>query len=92
MIRIPVAPGGTLAIDVDLGEGLRPDPGFLELTTHDADEIRVVGDVDGWGSWAVAFALDDSARAGRRDRGPRRLRTSKAPGGERTRRGRGDHR
>jgi hypothetical protein len=64
---IPVVPGGTLAVDVDLGEGLRPDPGFIALTTHDADEIRVVGDVDGWGSWAVAFTLDDSAPAARLD-------------------------
>lgn len=55
---VPVEPGGSLAVDVDLGEGLRPDPGFLELATHDADEIRVLGDADGWASWAVRFTLD----------------------------------
>jgi len=55
---VPVEPGGSLAIDVDLGEGLRPDPGFLELASHDADEVRVVGDADGWASWRVRFALD----------------------------------
>ena len=55
---VPVEPGGSLAIDVDLGEGLRPDPGFLELASHDSDEIRVVGDADGWASWRVRFALD----------------------------------
>jgi hypothetical protein len=55
---IPVEPGGSLAVDVDLGEGLRPDPGFLELASHDVDEIRVVGDADGWASWAVSFTLD----------------------------------
>lgn len=64
---IPAVPGGTLAIDVDLGDGLRPDPGFLELASHDADEIRVVGDVDGWGSWAVGFALDTGGPAARLD-------------------------
>jgi hypothetical protein len=55
---VPVEPGGSLAVDVDLGEGLRPDPGFLELASHDADEVRVVGDADGWASWRVRFALD----------------------------------
>ena len=66
---IPAAPGGTLAIDVDLGEGLRPDPGFLELASHDADEIRVVADVDGWATWAVGFTLESGGPAARLDVG-----------------------
>jgi hypothetical protein len=64
---LPVEPGGTLAIDVDLGEGLRPDPGFLELASHDADEVRVVGDADGWASWGVSFALEAGGPAVRLD-------------------------
>ena len=64
---IPVHPGGSLVVDVDLGEGLRPDRGFLELASHDADEIRVVGRADGWASWGVAFALEPGGPAARLD-------------------------
>jgi hypothetical protein len=64
---IPVEPGGSLTVDVDLGEGLRPDPGFLELASHDMDEIRIVGDVDGWASWGVKFTLDTAGPAVRLD-------------------------
>ncbi len=60
---IPVEPGGKLAVDVDLGEGLRPDPGFLELASHDADQVRVVADADGWASWGVSYTLDASGPA-----------------------------
>ncbi|MEN8183179.1 MAG: hypothetical protein ABFS46_11665, partial [Myxococcota bacterium] len=35
-----VDPGGTLEIDIDLGEGLRPDPGDLRIRSHDRDEVR----------------------------------------------------
>jgi len=55
---IPVEPGGSLTVDMDLGEGLRPDPGFLEIASHDSDQVRIVGDADGWASWGVSFALD----------------------------------
>jgi len=64
---IPVEPGGTLAIDVDLGEGLRPDPGFLELASHEADEIHVVADADGWSSWGVRVSLDAAGPTARLD-------------------------
>jgi hypothetical protein len=64
---VPVEPGGSLAVDVDLGEGLRPDPGFVEFASHDVDEIRVVGDADGWASWAVSFTLDAGGPAARLD-------------------------
>jgi hypothetical protein len=64
---IPVEPGGSLTVDVDLGEGLRPDPGFLEIASHDADEIRVVADADGWASWSVSYTLDDGSAAARLD-------------------------
>jgi hypothetical protein len=64
---VPVEPGGRLTVDVDLGEGLRPDRGFLELASHDADEIRVSGDADGWASWAVEFSLDAKGPAAHLD-------------------------
>jgi hypothetical protein len=64
---VPVEPGGNLVVDVDLGEGMRPDPGFLELASHDADEIRVVADADGWAAWSVDFQLDVAATAIRLD-------------------------
>jgi len=64
---IPVEPGGSLTVDVDLGEGLRPDPGFLELAAHDADEVRVLADADGWASWAVKCRLDEGEPAVRLD-------------------------
>lgn len=64
---VPIAPGGNLVVDVDLGEGMRPDPGFLELTSHDADEIRVVADADGWSAWSVDYQLDVTTTAVRLD-------------------------
>ncbi len=64
---VPVEPGGSLSVDVHLGEGLRPDPGFLELSSHDADEVRVVGDADGWASWGVRFTLEPGGPAARLD-------------------------
>jgi hypothetical protein len=56
--RIPASPGGLLEVDVEVGEGLRPDPGSLTVVSHDADEVWVVADASGWGSSAVAFRLD----------------------------------
>jgi len=64
---IPAEPGGSLVVDMDLGEGLRPDPGFLELASHDADEIRVVAEADGWASWGVSFTLEAGGPAARLD-------------------------
>ena len=51
--RIPVELGGLLEIDMDYGEGLRPDPGFLEIASHAAREVRIVADASGWGTAGV---------------------------------------
>jgi hypothetical protein len=52
-----VLPGGTLEIDVDLGAGLRPDPGELLVSSHDRDEVRVEAEASGWGAWSIRFDL-----------------------------------
>ncbi|NIP79082.1 MAG: hypothetical protein GWM90_07715, partial [Gemmatimonadetes bacterium] len=54
---IPVAPGGSLEIDIDLGDGLRPDPGELLVRSHDRDEVRVEAEASGWGAWSIRFDL-----------------------------------
>jgi DUF4097 and DUF4098 domain-containing protein YvlB len=56
--RISVEPGGLLEVDVEMGEGLRPDPGSLEVVSHDADEVWVFADASGWGASGVQFRLE----------------------------------
>lgn len=55
--RVEAAPGGRLELDLDFGEGLRPDPGSLEIVSRAADEVRLVADASGWGSGGVGFRL-----------------------------------
>lgn len=47
---LPVDPGGTLWIDLDRGH--------VEVTSHDADTVRVVADARGWASGLVTFTLE----------------------------------
>ena len=56
--RIPAPPGGRLEFDLERGEGLRPDPGTVEVTTHDADEVRILVDRSGWAASSVRFRVD----------------------------------
>ncbi|MEE9607001.1 MAG: DUF4097 family beta strand repeat-containing protein [Myxococcota bacterium] len=56
--RIEVEPGGLLEVDLDLGDGLRPDPGSLEVTSHDRHEVRVRAEASGWGAGGVGFRLE----------------------------------
>ena len=56
--RIPVQPGGLLEVDLYMGEGLRPDKGSLEVTSHDANEVRIAADVSGWGASGVNFRVE----------------------------------
>ncbi len=46
-------PGGELSVDIELGSGVSFDRGSLEITSHEADEVRVIADVSGWGGYAV---------------------------------------
>lgn len=55
---LPVEPEGLLEVDLYLGEGLRPDRGSLEVSSHDADEVRVVASATGWGAAGVNFRLE----------------------------------
>ena len=59
--RIPVQPGGTLEVDLYMGEGLRPDKGSLAVTSHDANEVRIAADASGWGASGVNFRLEHDA-------------------------------
>jgi hypothetical protein len=56
--RVPATPGGVLEVDLDLGEGLRPDPGLLEIRSHDADEVRIAAEASGWGAYGVRFDVE----------------------------------
>lgn len=61
---IAVQPGGQLEIDLDLGAGLRPDPGGLRVGSHDRDEVRIEAEASGWGAWSIRFDLSgDGQRA-----------------------------
>ena len=64
--RIPLEPGGLLEVDLDYGVGLRPDPGFLEVSAHDLDEVRILGEASGWGSADVVFRVDTSGESSAR--------------------------
>jgi hypothetical protein len=63
--RLTVEPDGVLEIDVDLGEGLRPDPGFLFVASQDLDEVRVEAEASGWGAWSTRFELRGEGRRAR---------------------------
>lgn len=56
-----VTPGGGLEIDIDLGAGLRPDPGELLVSSHDRDEVRIEAEASGWGAWSIRFDLSGDA-------------------------------
>ena len=60
--RIQVEPGGRLEVDLDLGDGLRPDPGSLEVLAHDANEVRIHAHASGWGASGVRFRVDETER------------------------------
>jgi len=56
--RLPLAEGGRVTIDLDLGIGLRPDRGALEVVAHDAADVHLVAESSGFGAWGVVFELD----------------------------------
>ncbi|MDJ0869538.1 MAG: DUF4097 family beta strand repeat-containing protein [Myxococcota bacterium] len=58
--RVPVRPGGHLEVVLDLGEGLRPDPGSLEVVSHDVDEVRVLAETSGWGAASVRTRVEQT--------------------------------
>ncbi len=60
--RIPAESGGRLEVDLDLGSGLRPDPGSLEVVSHDSNEVWIVAEATGWGASGVRFRVDEKGR------------------------------
>ena len=60
---VPAAPGESVRVEIDFGDGLRPDPGFVQLSSYKGDEVRVRVDTTGWGSWDVEVSLE--RRSGR---------------------------
>ena len=56
--RIAVESGGMLEVDLDFGDGLRPDPGSLQVLSHDAGEVRILAGATGWGASGVRFRVD----------------------------------
>ena len=59
--RIPVRPAGLLEVDLYMGEGLRPDKGSLQVTSHDANDVRVAAEASGWGASGVDFRVEHDA-------------------------------
>jgi hypothetical protein len=59
--RIAVPRGGRLEVDLDRGDGLRPDPGWLVVQSQDADEVRILTETSEWGASAVRFRVDHEA-------------------------------
>lgn len=56
--RLPLGPGGLVEAELDLGEGLRPDPGSLVILSHPMDEVLLEVEADGWGSWNLEPRLE----------------------------------
>jgi hypothetical protein len=59
--RIAARPGEKLSIDMQLAWGLAFDKGSLTISSHDADEVRVVVDTSGWGEYAVRVDVTEVA-------------------------------
>lgn len=59
--QVPAAAGGLLEVDLDLGDGLRPDHGELVIRSHAADAVRIVTEASGWGAWNVRFRLEPAS-------------------------------
>ncbi len=55
---VAAAPGSRVELDLDLGDGLRPDRGFVSISTQASNEVSVLVRTDGWGSWNVQSTLD----------------------------------
>jgi hypothetical protein len=59
--RIPVGPGGSLEVEVALGDGISFDRGSLEIRSHEDGDVRVLADTSGWGAYAVDLDLSHEA-------------------------------
>jgi len=57
---VAATPRGRLEVDLERGDGLRPDPGSLVVQSHDANEVRIVSESSEWGASGVRMRLDGS--------------------------------
>jgi hypothetical protein len=55
--RIPVGPGGSAVVDLELEGGFSLEPGSLTIRSHEADDVHVAAETSGWGTYAVALDL-----------------------------------
>ncbi len=56
---VPAKHGETVDVEIDFGEGLRPDPGYIRLTSQAGDDqVRARVDTTGWGNWDVEVSLE----------------------------------
>jgi hypothetical protein len=67
--RVAAPPGGRLELDLDLGGGLRPDPGSVEIASREADEVRIAAEATGWGAEGVRVRLARDGETVRVDAG-----------------------
>jgi len=69
--RLPVGPGGAIAVDIALGSGISFDHGSLTIRSHAEDDLRVLAETSGWGKYAVDLDLshqgEQAALVGRVD-------------------------
>jgi DUF4097 and DUF4098 domain-containing protein YvlB len=56
--RVPVEPGGSLQVDLDMGDDVVSGRVSLDVRSHDADEVWAVADISGLGGSAVSFRLE----------------------------------
>ncbi len=65
--RLAATPGETVAVEIDFGEGFRPDPGWVRVSSHDSDQVEARVETSGWGAWDVEVSLERRAGAVRLD-------------------------
>ena len=61
--RVAVEPGGTLQVDLDLGDEIPPDQVSLQVFSHDADQVWITAEKRGWGTGDVKLRVDQGPRS-----------------------------
>lgn len=60
--HVPAQPGGILEVDLDLGDGLRPDPGEIDIRAHASEDVHVTSEASGWGTYGVHLRVEREDR------------------------------
>jgi len=66
-LSLAASRGETAVVEIDFGEGLRPDPGSVRISSHSSRAIEAHVEASGWGSWDVEVTLERRAGAPRLD-------------------------